>query len=159
MSRESEMVVVQRDAQGKPTVWCDPEIVDLIQALNTNGLRTVASCSGHGHISGFISLADGREILLPRSVEERDLMLSVFTIDINGTPLNEQLPAAAPVAPQDDARDAADAGCSACMRTGESNYLGEGWPEKPIRCEKCGGTGKAAAKPTEPTLTTQGEQS
>lgn len=61
---EAAMVVIERDAQGKPTVWCDPEIVDLVGALNTRSLRTVASCSGHGGPFGFIILADGRELLI-----------------------------------------------------------------------------------------------
>lgn len=63
-SREDEMVVMERDASGTPTVWCDPEIVDLVTALNNNGLRTIASCSGHGEQFGNIVLADGRELLI-----------------------------------------------------------------------------------------------
>lgn len=70
MSRESEMVVIERDAEGTPTVWCDPEIVDLVRALNAGGVRTVASCSGHGQQFGVISLADGRELLIAPSFEE-----------------------------------------------------------------------------------------
>src|SRR5690606_39841374 len=61
--RESQMVVIERDASGKPTVWCDPEIADLVRALNAGGIRTVASCSGHGHRPGNIALADGRELI------------------------------------------------------------------------------------------------
>ena len=64
------MVVIERDAAGTPTVWCDPEIVDLVTALNTNGLRTVASCSGHGERFGNIALADGRELLVAPNFEE-----------------------------------------------------------------------------------------
>lgn len=63
-SREAAMVVVRRDASGQPTVWCDPEIADLVDALNTGPLRTVASCSGHGTMPGRISLADGRELIV-----------------------------------------------------------------------------------------------
>lgn len=62
--REAAMVVIQRDAEGKPTVWCDPEIVDLVTALNAGGISTVASCSGHGPQSGIISLRDGRELII-----------------------------------------------------------------------------------------------
>jgi len=61
---EAAMVVIERDSSGKPTVWCDPEIVDIVSALNTSSLRTVASCSGHGDPFGFVSLADGRELLI-----------------------------------------------------------------------------------------------
>lgn len=63
-TREAAMVVIERDQHGKPTVWCDPEIVDLVGALNTRNLRTVASCSGHGGPFGIICMADGRELLI-----------------------------------------------------------------------------------------------
>lgn len=63
-SRESKMVVVERDEAGKPTVWCDPEIVDLVTALNKGGIPTVASCSGHGVMWGNIALLDGRELFI-----------------------------------------------------------------------------------------------
>lgn len=63
-SRESKMVVVERDEAGTPTVWCDPEIVDLVTALNKGGIPTVASCSGHGVIWGNIALRDGRELFI-----------------------------------------------------------------------------------------------
>jgi hypothetical protein len=72
-SREDRMVVVERDQAGIPTVWCDPEIADLVQALNAGGVRTVASCSGHGEKNGIISLKDGRELLvLPNYETARD---------------------------------------------------------------------------------------
>lgn len=63
-NREQAMEVVERDAKGAPTVWCDPCIYRLIKALNNGGLRTVASCCGHGEMHGVISLADGRELLI-----------------------------------------------------------------------------------------------
>lgn len=69
-SRESQMVVVRRDQSGTPTVWCDPEIVDLVRALNDAGLRTVASCSGHGERPGNIALADGRELFIAPAFDE-----------------------------------------------------------------------------------------
>lgn len=69
-SRESRMVTVRRDQDGKPTVWCDPEIVDLVAALNDAGIGTVASCSGHGEKPGNIALADGRELIIASSYEE-----------------------------------------------------------------------------------------
>jgi hypothetical protein len=61
-SRESRMVVIERNAEGTPTIWCDPEIVDLVTALNAGGIPTVASCSGHGAQRGNIALRDGREL-------------------------------------------------------------------------------------------------
>lgn len=63
-TREGDMVVLETDAAGKPTIWCDPEIVDLVRALNDGGLRTVASCSGHGGPFGIVTLKDGRELLV-----------------------------------------------------------------------------------------------
>lgn len=68
-SREAAMVVIERNEQGVPTVWCDPEIVDLVTALNKASIRTVASCSGHGGPFGNIMLADGRELLILPSYE------------------------------------------------------------------------------------------
>lgn len=58
------MVVIERDEAGTPTVWCDPEIVDLVTALNKGGIPTVASCSGHGVNWGNIALRDGRELFI-----------------------------------------------------------------------------------------------
>lgn len=83
-SREEQMVVIERDADGKPTVWCDPEIVDLVRALNAGGVRTVASCSGHGHRPGFIALTDGRWLVLPRDDADRAAIEAIFPTDING---------------------------------------------------------------------------
>lgn len=68
-SREAAMVVVERHDDGTPSVWCDPEIVDLVRALNAGGVRTVASCSGHGERFGNIALADGRELLIAPNFE------------------------------------------------------------------------------------------
>lgn len=62
--REAQMVVIERDASGKPTVWCDPEIADLIRALNSGGVPTEASCSGHGEKPGWIALKDGRQFAI-----------------------------------------------------------------------------------------------
>jgi hypothetical protein len=62
--REAQMVVIERDASGKPTVWCDQEIADLIRALNSGGVRTEASCSGHGEKPGWIALKDGRQLAI-----------------------------------------------------------------------------------------------
>lgn len=69
-SREDCRVVIKRDETGKPTVWCDPEIADLVQALNSSGVKTVASCSGHGHRPGNIALADGRELFILSNHDE-----------------------------------------------------------------------------------------
>lgn len=82
-TRESQMVIVARAPDGAPTVWCDPEIADLVTVLNAGGLPTVASCSGHGHRPGRISLGDGRELFVLDSAGAAALD-RFFPIDING---------------------------------------------------------------------------
>ena len=82
-SREASMIVVSRKIDGTPDVWCDPEIADLVAALNAAGLRTVASCSGHGHCPGRISMQDGREIILPRP-GDLERIEAMFAVDVNG---------------------------------------------------------------------------
>jgi hypothetical protein len=81
--RESKMITLRTDESGKPTVWCDPEIADLVDALNTDKLSTVASCSGHGHRPGRISLKDGRELLVMDS-EQVATVERLFDANING---------------------------------------------------------------------------
>jgi hypothetical protein len=69
-SRESRMVTLRRKPDGTPAVWCDPEIADLVSALNAGGVPTVASCSGHGERPGNIALADGRELIIAKDYAE-----------------------------------------------------------------------------------------
>lgn len=83
-SREERMIVVECDETGKPTIWCDPEIVDLVTALTAGGIRTIASCSGHGHRPGSIALADGRWLVIAKDDAEHDKIEAIFRIDING---------------------------------------------------------------------------
>lgn len=96
-TRESAMVVIERDEHGKPTVWCDPEIVDLVGALNTRSLRTVASCSGHGGPFGNIMLADGRELLILPDWESTRFAERVLAAAFSGSD--------APVAPATESRE------------------------------------------------------
>lgn len=63
-NRETAMTVLRRDADGAPTVWCDPCLAPLVGALNDGGIRTVASCCGHGRRPGNVILADGRELVI-----------------------------------------------------------------------------------------------
>ena len=77
MTREDQMVVIESDETGKPSIWCDPEIADLVTALNTGKLQTVASCSGHGDRLGVISLKDGRQLIICDSL---DAMLEVTNL-------------------------------------------------------------------------------
>lgn len=84
MNRESEMVVLRQDEQGNPTVWCDPEIADLVDALNTEQIATAASCSGHGYRPGFIALADGRVLMVFENLKSAQPAAAAYPIDING---------------------------------------------------------------------------
>lgn len=69
--KEAAMVTVY------PGVWCDPCIAPLVKALNEcpdlpslpskhnpDGIRTLASCCGHGKRPGKITLADRRELFI-----------------------------------------------------------------------------------------------
>lgn len=92
-TREAAMVVLRRDEDGKATVWCDPEIADLVDALNNSQLATVASCSGHGHRPGRISLADGRELFVAAHFEQADLIDRNLPLpDINGVTTHPRRP-------------------------------------------------------------------
>lgn len=83
-NREAQMVVIERDETGWPSIWCDPEIADLVRALNSGGVKTVASCSGHGHRPGNIALADGRELVIARDYAEARKIDKLFPVDVNG---------------------------------------------------------------------------
>lgn len=63
-NRDAAMTVLKRDDAGEPTVWCDPCLTPLVKALNDAGLRTVASCCGHGSGVGRIAMACGQELFL-----------------------------------------------------------------------------------------------
>lgn len=65
--RETAMVVLDPgtpERHGRDGVWCDPCLAPLIRALNDGGVRTVASCCGHGAVPGSIILADGRWLMI-----------------------------------------------------------------------------------------------
>jgi hypothetical protein len=63
-NREAAMVRIAEDEKGKPTVWCDPCIAPLVKALNDAGMRTRASCCGHGTHPTSVALADGRWVFV-----------------------------------------------------------------------------------------------
>lgn len=62
--REQRMTTVASDNGGRPTIWCDPCIAEIVRALNEGGVRTVASCCGHKRLPGTILLADGRVLVI-----------------------------------------------------------------------------------------------
>lgn len=69
---------------GGRTVEVDAEIAPIVAALNTVGMETVASCSGHGHRPGCIALKDGRQIIIARDFDEAATINALFPVDING---------------------------------------------------------------------------
>lgn len=83
-SREARMVTLRRDDTRKPTIWCDPEITDLVGALNKGGVPTRASCYGHGYRPGSIILKDGRVLMIFDDFEQYQKAADVFPLGING---------------------------------------------------------------------------
>lgn len=69
--REAAMVVLERDEDGTPTVWCDPCIADVVRALNAAGRRTVWSCCGHGRRPATIGLDGGYRVFVAREDDAR----------------------------------------------------------------------------------------
>lgn len=82
MSREDNMVVIERDEFGVPSVWCDKEIAHIVKALNDAGIKTVASCSGHGMRPCSIILENGTELIITTQEQAREL--DGLWWDING---------------------------------------------------------------------------
>jgi hypothetical protein len=56
------------ERHGRDGVWCDPCIAPLVKALRDAGIRSVASCCGHGRNVGSIVLDDGRELVIRQFV-------------------------------------------------------------------------------------------
>lgn len=63
----------------------DSCIVPLVRALDDAGIRTIASCCGHGHRPGSIAIEDGRELLIARNFNEARALTAGFP-DIHGNP-------------------------------------------------------------------------
>lgn len=61
----------------------DECIAPLVKALNKDGIRTVASCCGHGNRPGSIALADGRELIIAPDYETAREVDEAFP-DIHG---------------------------------------------------------------------------
>jgi len=84
---DREMTVMTFDGK---TFEVDDDIAALVHALNTAGIATVASCSGHGMRPGRISLADGRELFVLPSYEIAQWFDTQFPRDINGQTADER---------------------------------------------------------------------
>lgn len=89
LDREQKMHT-ERDSDGNYLFHCDPCIVDLVRALNDAGLKTVASCCGHGFRPANICLKDKRELHIARTFEEGRAIDGLFPVDINGHDLEER---------------------------------------------------------------------
>ena len=63
MCEQGDTVLV-RLAGGAAEVAVDRCIAPLVRALNQGGMKTSASCCGHGNRPGSIILEDGRELCL-----------------------------------------------------------------------------------------------
>jgi len=82
------MVVVREgvpDETGKRRggVWCDPCLVPIVKALNDGGVRTVASCCGHGKRPGTIALADGRWLVIAADRAENERIDDLFPVTVD----------------------------------------------------------------------------
>ena len=76
-NREAAMVVIDPgtpERLGRDGVWCDPCLEPLIRALNAGGVRTTASCCGHGDYLGWVMLADGRTLVIASHDEARRIV-------------------------------------------------------------------------------------
>ena len=82
MCEQDDPIVIAID--GYP-VGIDRCIASIVSALNHNGIRTVASCCGHGKRPGNIALADGRELIVAPDFE------TGRAIDAAFPPVNEIL--------------------------------------------------------------------
>ena len=60
---EKHLILPKANGNMEP-VGIDSCIASIVEALNKSGIRTIASCCGHGKINGSIILADGRELLI-----------------------------------------------------------------------------------------------
>lgn len=78
-NREAAMTVIDADT------WCDPCIEPLVRALNDGGLRTIASCCGHGRRPSSVVFSDDRVLLVLSSIEDYDSLAGLWP-GINGEP-------------------------------------------------------------------------
>ncbi len=68
---------VRPDGRAKQVgIDVDACIAPIVKALNEGGIYTMASCCGHGKMPGSIILADGREIIIVKNRDERELVFS-----------------------------------------------------------------------------------
>ena len=61
-----------REISGRRDVPVDSCIAPLVQALNDAGIKTLASCCGHGKGDGDILLADERRLVIEHSTTKEE---------------------------------------------------------------------------------------
>ena len=62
------------NGDGKILGEIDPDIIDLVNALNIGGVTTISSCCGHGRELGHIALKDGRWlVILPKETTKDEV--------------------------------------------------------------------------------------
>lgn len=68
MCKWGDTVAIEVSKDGK-TTRVDKCIVSIVVALNRGGVKTTASCCGHGKGPGCIILEDGRELVIAKDFE------------------------------------------------------------------------------------------
>jgi len=68
----------------RKVVDIDSCIYPIVKALNDTGITTIASCCGHGNISGNIILSDGREIIICPDYDSARYVEKQIGINIHG---------------------------------------------------------------------------
>ena len=71
MCEPNNMVDVEINGKTFPIDSC---LKPMIEALNAGGIHTKTCCCGHDNIPGFISLEDGRVLVIARNDRERNLV-------------------------------------------------------------------------------------
>lgn len=67
----------------RKAVGVDKCIADMVRALNDGGVKTVASCCGHGKIPGTIILADDQHLLLLDRTTAHEV-IAAYGVTIHG---------------------------------------------------------------------------
>lgn len=84
-NREAAMTVLDEKT------WCDPCLAPLVKALNDSGIRTTSSCCGHHHRPGWVSLADGRWLMIAPDDEWMDWLSSRIYERVGDMPGHEPI--------------------------------------------------------------------
>lgn len=62
--KHSEIGTTKHQVKISKTIFCDKCIAYLVKTLNEGGIKTVASCCGHGKINGNIVLENGKVLII-----------------------------------------------------------------------------------------------